>query len=130
MVKIAIAKGRVAKDVLDILTKTGLKFEKINRKLVINDSENKVSLIFVKSSDVGTYVENAVADIGIVGKDILNEEDYDLFEIFDLGMGKCKMCLAGPKDVNYLELDSISIAYPTFDTPSSDIIEISTSVSW
>ena len=67
-----------------------------NRKLVFEDKG--VRYLIVKPSDVGIYVEKGVADIGIVGKDILLENSHDVYELLDLKFGKCKLCMASVKD--------------------------------
>ena len=102
---IAIAKGRIEKDVyrrLKILNMEGC-IETDSRKLIFNDEYNKITYIHVKPSDVVTYVEKGVADLGIVGKDTIleNESDNEVYELLDLGFGKCKFALAAPKDSDF-----------------------------
>lgn len=100
-VKIAIAKGRTADETIKLLTNAGIEFAdySINsRKLIFKDTSNQVEMILVKSGDVAIYVEKGAADIGIVGKDILLEEDADVFEVLNLEFGKCRMCVCGRKD--------------------------------
>lgn len=72
-----------------------------NRKLIFENTENGVRYFLVKPSDVAIYVEKGAADIGVVGKDILLEQNPDLYELLDLGFGKCRMCVAAP--VGYRE---------------------------
>ncbi|BEP28587.1 ATP phosphoribosyltransferase [Helicovermis profundi] len=111
MIKIAIAKGRISKVIYELLTESGYTFtENSKRKLIITDDSNSISIIYVKSEDVPIYVENSIADIGIVGKDILREKEYDVFEVEDLKTGKCDLCLAGYKNTNIRKLDNIRIA--------------------
>jgi len=96
---IALAKGRLAKQAADIFANTGINTSGLledSRKLIITDEENKVRFFLVKPSDVPTYVEYGAADIGICGRDTLLEEGRDLYEVIDLGIGKCRMCVAGP----------------------------------
>lgn len=115
MINIAVAKGRVCKKTMELLEASGIVFEKPNeRALVLYDKDRTVSLTMVKGPDVATYVENSVADIGIVGKDILDEGSYDVYEILDLGIGKCKMCLAGFEGTSIDQFESVTIAskYP------------------
>ena len=69
-----------------------------NRKLIFENEEAGVSFFWVKPSDVAIYVEHGAADIGIVGKDILLEYEPDVFDLCDLGMGKCRVAVAGKKD--------------------------------
>lgn len=96
---IALAKGRLAEISMDLFEKIGLdcsEMRKKSRKLIFTDEKNKVKFILVKASDVPTYVEYGAADIGIVGKDTLLEEGRNLYEMIDLGVGKCRMCVCGP----------------------------------
>ena len=98
-INIALPKGRLLKKVYDLFKKIGYENEELledNRKLVF---ENKgVRYLIVKPSDVGIYVEKGVADIGIVGKDILLENSHDIYELLDLKFGKCKLCMASVRD--------------------------------
>lgn len=98
-INIALPKGRLLKKVYDLFKKIGYENEELledNRKLVF---ENKgIRYLIVKPSDVGIYVEKGVADIGIVGKDILLENSHDVYELLDLKFGKCKICMASIKD--------------------------------
>ena len=92
-------KGRLLKKVYDLFKKIGYENEELledNRKLVFEDKG--VRYLIVKPSDVGIYVEKGVADIGIVGKDILLENSHDVYELLDLKFGKCKLCMASVKD--------------------------------
>ena len=116
---IAIAKGRIEKDVyrrLKILNMEGC-IETDSRKLIFNDEYNKITYIHVKPSDVVTYVEKGVADLGIVGKDTIleNESDNEVYELLDLGFGKCKFSVAGVKGKNnYSKEETLKVAtkYP------------------
>ena len=116
---IAIAKGRIEKDVyrrLKILKMEDC-IETDSRKLIFTDEENKITYIHVKPSDVVTYVENGVADLGIVGKDTIleNENDNEVYELHDLGFGKCKFSVAGIKGKNnYSKEETLKVAtkYP------------------
>lgn len=96
-VTVALAKGRLAELSVDIFEKIGFDVNQIKektRKLIFTDEENKLKFILVKASDVPTYVEYGAADIGIVGKDTLLENNKNLYEVLDLGFGKCKMAVA------------------------------------
>lgn len=98
-VTVALAKGRLAELSVDIFEKIGYDvaaMKEKSRKLIFTDEKNKVKFILVKASDVPTYVEYGAADIGVVGKDTLIESDKNLYEVLDLGFGKCKMAVAGP----------------------------------
>lgn len=101
-INIALPKGRLLKKVYDLFKKIGYENKELledNRKLIF---ENKgIRYLIVKPSDVGIYVEKGVADIGIVGKDILLENSHDIYELLDLKFGKCKICMASIK--NYKE---------------------------
>ena len=98
-INIALPKGRLLKKVYDLFKKIGYENKELledNRKLVF---ENKgIRYLIVNPSDVGIYVEKGVADIGIVGKDILLENSHDIYELLDLKFGKCKICMASIKD--------------------------------
>lgn len=114
---IALAKGRIGKDAYTVFKKIGIgdSIDLHSRKLIFKDDENKISYVYVKPSDVVTYVQNGVADLGVVGKDIILESDNDVYEIFDLGFGKCKFAVAGIKDQkNYSKDQVIRVAtkYP------------------
>ena len=98
-INIALPKGRLLKEVYDLFKKIGYENEELledNRKLVFEDKG--VRYLIVKPSDVGIYVEKGVADIGIVGKDILLENSHDVYELLDLKFGKCKLCMASVRD--------------------------------
>ncbi len=90
MIYFALAKGRLGDASADLREKT--------RKLVLESGDKKYGFFLVKPSDVPTYVEAGVADLGIVGKDTLMEEEKDLYEMLDLRLGECSLCLAGFPD--------------------------------
>jgi ATP phosphoribosyltransferase len=93
-----LSKGRLAKDALNLMQECGRDVSYVDltsRKLIFEDPQGKVSVILVKPTDVPTYVERGVADIGVVGKDTLMEQDANVYEMLDLGFGKCKLALAG-----------------------------------
>ncbi|MGN0383821.1 MAG: ATP phosphoribosyltransferase [Eubacterium sp.] len=102
----ALAKGRLAKKSLEIFEKLGITCEEIKddktRKLIFVNEDLKLKFFLAKASDVPTYVEYGAADIGIVGKDTILEEGRKLFEVVDLGIGKCRMCVCGPKEAGEL----------------------------
>lgn len=117
---IAIAKGRIEKDIYKRLKILKMEecIETDSRKLIFKDDENKITYIHVKPSDVVTYVEKGVADLGIVGKDTImeNENDNEVYELLDLGFGKCKFSVAGVKGKNnYTKEEILKVAtkYPT-----------------
>lgn len=114
---IALAKGRIGKDAYTVFKKIGIgdSIDLQSRKLIFKDDKTKISYVYVKPSDVVTYVQNGVADLGVVGKDIILESDNDVYEIFDLGFGKCKFAVAGMKgQKNYNKDQVIRVAtkYP------------------
>lgn len=96
-VTIALSKGRIGNEAIKLLEDIGLceDVDLNSRKLIFNDYKNNIRYICVKPSDVVTYVENCVADLGIVGKDTIMECEGDIYEILDLGLGKCKISVAG-----------------------------------
>ncbi len=97
MLNIALPKGRLGEKVYKLLSNLGYACEEYsenNRKLIFKDEKNGVSYFWVKPSDVAKYVELGAADIGVVGKDILDENQPDIYELLDLDMGKCCMCVA------------------------------------
>ena len=99
----ALPKGRLGDKVYNLLAGVGYGCpENYNdtRKLVVENPEAGIRYFLVKPSDVAIYVEHGAADIGIVGKDILTESGADVYELLDTGLGKCRMCVAGPKDFN------------------------------
>lgn len=98
---IALAKGRLAELSIEIFEKIGLdcsQMKEKTRKLIFTDEQNGIKYMFVKASDVPTYVEYGAADIGIVGKDTILEEGKNLYEVLDLKFGACKMCVCGWAD--------------------------------
>lgn len=100
MINIALPKGRLGEKVYAILEKAGYPCPSIreeNRKLVFENPEVGVRYFWVKPSDVAIYVERAAADVGIAGRDILLEYQPEVYELADLGVGKCRMCVAGKK---------------------------------
>lgn len=101
MINIALPKGRLGEKVYKMLASVGYgcdEYSEDSRKLVFKDSKGEVSYFWVKPADVSVYVELGAADIGVVGKDILNEYGPDVYELLDLGLGKCKMCVAAKDD--------------------------------
>lgn len=108
-VTIALAKGRLGKQAYKMLHSLKLtnSIDLDSRKLVFEDKKNALRYVYVKPSDVVTYVEKGVADLGIVGKDIILEEDRDVYEILDLNIGKCKFSIAGLKDQQEYKRDEI-----------------------
>lgn len=116
----ALAKGRLAKKTLSILEQIGITCEEMkdpaSRKLIFVNEELKLKFFLAKATDVPTYVEYGAADIGVVGKDTIMEEGRKLYEVIDLGLGKCRMCVAGPASakelLNHGELIRVATKYP------------------
>ena len=101
MVNIALPKGRLGETVYRSFKAAGYacpSIEEENRKLVFENPEAGVRYFWVKPSDVSIYVERGAADVGVAGKDILLEYAPDVYELADLGLGKCRMCVAAKKD--------------------------------
>ena len=116
----ALAKGRLAKHTLSLLEKIGITCEEMKdektRKLIFTNEELKLRFFLAKPSDVPTYVEYGAADIGIVGKDTILEESRKLYEVYDLKVGNCKMCVCGPasdkEKLQHHELIRVATKYP------------------
>ncbi|WOO39239.1 ATP phosphoribosyltransferase [Anaerocolumna sp. AGMB13020] len=116
----ALAKGRLAKKTMAILEQVGYTCEEMkepdSRKLIFVNEEQKIKIFLAKANDVPTYVEYGAADIGVVGKDTILEEGRKLYEVIDLGIGKCRMCVAGPASARELlqhgELIRVATKYP------------------
>lgn len=101
MINIALPKGRLGEKVYSLLKEIGYgcdEYDKNSRKLIFKDSNENVSYFWVKPSDVAVYVELGAADVGVIGKDILDENSPDVYELADLDMGKCSMCVAAKCD--------------------------------
>ncbi len=101
MLNIALPKGRLGEKVYAMFEQAGFPCPSIrenNRKLIFENAEKGVRYFWVKPSDVAIYVERGAADIGVAGKDILLEYAPDVYELLDLGIGKCRMAVAAKKD--------------------------------
>lgn len=102
----ALGKGRLAKKTLQLLEEIGITCEEMkdknSRKLIFVNEEKKVRFFLAKGPDVPTYVEYGAADIGVVGKDTILEENRRVYEVLDLGFGKCRMCVCGPASAKEL----------------------------
>ena len=116
----ALTKGRLAYQTLELLEKIGISCEEMKdkktRKLIFVNEELKLRFFLAKGPDVPTYVEYGAADIGIVGKDTIMEEGRNIYEVLDLGFGKCRMCVCGPESAKeYLQhnqLIRVATKYP------------------
>jgi ATP phosphoribosyltransferase len=102
MLNIALAKGRLSDLSIDIFENAGIDTTELRnpgRKLILEEPKSDIRFFLVKPGDVPTYVEYGAADMGIVGKDTLLEEGRNLYEVLDLGFGKCQMAVAGPPEM-------------------------------
>ncbi|MBS6195336.1 MAG: ATP phosphoribosyltransferase [Clostridiales bacterium] len=117
---IALTKGRLADKTLKLLEAVGITCEemkdKTTRKLIFVNEELKLKFFLAKGPDVPTYVEYGAADIGVVGRDTILEEGRKLYEVMDLGFGKCRMCICGPESARPLlehnHLIRVATKYP------------------
>lgn len=117
MIRVALPKGRLGNDVYDRFASIGYSCPELkgnSRKLVFEDAEKGISYILVKPSDVAVYVERGAADIGVIGRDTLLEYSPDVYELCDLGLGRCSIAVAaknGWKDNTALPL-RVATKYP------------------
>jgi len=137
---IAIAKGRLQAEALDLLTSTGLGFSSetlSSRRLAIEDESGRYRLIFVKPADVPVYVEHGIANCGIVGRDVLLESAVDLLQPLSLNIGACRIVVAAKNDAPLRQLGMLRVAtkYPRIAARhfgargvAVDIIQLSGSV--
>ena len=116
----ALAKGRLAKTTMALFEELGITCEamkdKNTRKLIFGNEDLKLKFFLAKASDVPTYVEYGAADIGVVGEDTILEEGRNLYEVLDLGFGRCRMCVCGPEEAKdkllHGELIRVASKYP------------------
>lgn len=130
-VNVALPKGRLGEQVYDLFERAGYSCKGIkddNRKLVFEDERKGIRYFWVKPSDVTVYVERGAADIGACGKDIIEEYEPDIYELLDLELGKCKMCIAAKKGFKDNISNTLRVAtkFPVvagkyFDKESRDI---------
>jgi ATP phosphoribosyltransferase len=97
----ALGKGRLSNKTMDLLEQIGITCDEMkdpsSRKLIFTNEEHKMRFFLAKGPDVPTYVEYGAADIGVVGRDTILEENRNVYEVLDLGFGKCRMCVCGPQ---------------------------------
>ena len=102
----ALGKGRLANKTLEMFEKIGITCEEMKdkdtRKLIFVNEDLKLRFFLAKGPDVPTYVEYGAADIGIVGRDTILQEALNIYEVLDLGFGKCRMCVCGPESARDL----------------------------
>ena len=116
----ALGKGRLAKQTLKLFEEIGITCEEMKdpdtRKLIFVNEELKLRFFLAKGPDVPTYVEYGAADFGVVGKDTIIEEGRNIYEVLDLGFGKCRMCICGPEEarelLNHREQIRVATKYP------------------
>ncbi|MBR5943667.1 MAG: ATP phosphoribosyltransferase [Lachnospiraceae bacterium] len=116
----ALGKGRLAEKTLALMELIGITCtemkDKDTRKLIFVNDDLRLKFFLAKGPDVPTYVEYGAADIGVVGKDTLLEEQRRAYEVLDLGFGKCRMCVCGPKEAKELlqhhEMIRVATKYP------------------
>ena len=134
---VALTKGRLAQKTLDMFEKIGITCEEMRdkdtRKLIFVNEELKLRFFLAKGPDVPTYVEYGAADIGVTGKDIILEEGRKMYEVMDLGFGKCRMCVCGPEGARELlqnnQLIRVATKYPNiakdyFNNQKNQTVEI------
>ena len=117
---VALTKGRLAQKTLDMFEQIGITCEEMRdkdtRKLIFVNEDLKLRFLLGKGPDVPTHVEYGAADIGVTGKDIILEEGRKLYEVMDLGFGKCRMCVCGPESARELlqnnQLIRVATKYP------------------
>ncbi len=119
-ITIALTKGRLADKTMELLGKAGYYCEELgdkkSRRLIFVNEEQRLRFFLAKGPDVPTYVEYGAADIGVVGSDIIMEENRRVYEVLDLGFGKCRMCVCGPEKARELlqhhEMIRVTSKYP------------------
>ncbi|WP_130837861.1 ATP phosphoribosyltransferase [Lachnoclostridium sp. Marseille-P6806] len=116
---IALTKGRLADRTLALFEKIGISMEEMkdgSRKLIFENREQRLRFFLAKGPDVPTYVELGAADIGVVGSDIIMEEKRRVYEVLDLGFGRCTMCVCGPEEarekLRHHEMIRVASKYP------------------
>lgn len=119
-ITIALTKGRLAGKTLELFEKCGISsagaMDKDTRKLIFENEEKGIRFFLAKGPDVPTYVYYGAADIGVVGRDTILEENLKLYEVLDLGYGRCRMCVCGPESARELlnsgETVRVATKYP------------------
>jgi len=130
-IRMALTKGRLEKNTIDLLEKIGFDCTNLRekgRKLIL-PVQDKIEVVLAKAADVITYVEHGVCDIGIVGKDTIMENGHSFYEVLDLGFGRCRFALAGPKGCDFYSgytAKRIATKYPNvarkfFEEKSMDV---------
>ena len=113
MINVALPKGRLGEIVYGMMEQAGYECPEVldpKRKLTFENEACGVRYFWVKPSDVPIYVERGAADVGVAGKDIRLEYSPRVYELLDLGIGKCRMCVAGPKSFRDDESRTLKVA--------------------
>ena len=139
-INVALPKGRLGERVYELFEAAGYECPSIreeNRKLTFENPEKGIRYFWVKPSDVAVYVERGAADVGVAGKDILLEYRPDVYELADLGIGVCRMCVAGPRNFRDVRDRTLRVAtkcpriareYYSARSREIDIIELNGSI--
>ncbi|MGK3998032.1 ATP phosphoribosyltransferase [Sorangium sp. So ce1024] len=112
---IAVPKGRILKDLIPLVQRAGLDstpLQENDRRLVRPTADGAIRYVFLKPDDVPTYVEYGAADLGVSGRDTLLERRHDLYTPLDLGIGRCRLVVAGPEDTPIPDLPRVATKYP------------------
>jgi len=131
-IRIAVAKGRLEDEIIALLGKAGMDCSAAQdkgRKLIVPIDGGKIEIVLAKANDIITYVEHGVCDLGIVGKDTIMEAGPSLYEVMDLGFGRCRMMLAASIDVDFYQgfgAKSVATKYPSiagafFESKAMDV---------
>ncbi len=118
-ISIALPKGRLAEESLDLFVSRGICSRDVidfnSRKLIFTTVDRSIRFLLIRNMDIPSYVENGAADFGVIGKDILEELNPNLFEMMDLGFGHCRLSVAGIKDSNigYHHNMKVATKYPS-----------------
>ena len=115
---IALPRGRIFDEALPLFKKAGMDLgaaekARAGRKLIIPIPEQNLKVLIVRDADVPAYVEHGAADLGIAGRDVLEEQDRDLYEPLDLGIGRCRLVVAEPEDHPVDEMAMVHLRYAT-----------------
>lgn len=116
---IAIPKGRIIRALSPLFRKAGIDvgaLEADDRRLIRESADGALRFFLLKPDDVPTYVEYGTAELGVTGRDVLGERGYDLYQPLDLGIGKCRLVVAGPRDVRIPSLPRVATKYPRLAT--------------
>ncbi len=112
---VAVPKGRVLKVLVPMLGRAGIDASCLlgdDRKLIRESADGRLRFLLLKPDDVPTYVEYGAADLGVSGRDVLLERRYDLYQPLDLGIGKCRMVVAGPRGAHVPAIPRVATKYP------------------